>query len=85
MAERGGFRRGSRGMVRSPYAAESAGDSEKEVAEDAESPEDTAGFFSLPLLAMACLAHDAGFPIDVESPYIPRFLLSGEWVGEFPT
>ncbi|MEU6443009.1 immunity 49 family protein [Streptomyces sp. NPDC047046] len=44
-----------------------------------------AGFFSLPLLAMACLARDAGFPIDVESPYIPHFLLSGEWVGEFPT
>ncbi|MEW2346244.1 immunity 49 family protein [Streptomyces sp. NPDC006684] len=46
---------------------------------------DSSGFFSLPLLAMACLAHDAGFPIDVESPYIPHFLLSGEWVGEFPT
>ncbi|MFJ4434993.1 immunity 49 family protein [Streptomyces sp. NPDC088923] len=46
---------------------------------------DISGFYSLPLLAIACLAHDAGFPIDVESPYIPHFLLSGEWVGEFPT
>ncbi|NEA38300.1 immunity 49 family protein [Streptomyces sp. SID11385] len=46
---------------------------------------DASGFSSLPLLAMACLARDAGFPIDVESPYIPHFLLSGEWVGEFPT
>ncbi|MGE9697719.1 MULTISPECIES: immunity 49 family protein [unclassified Streptomyces] len=52
---------------------------------DEDTAKNTAGFFSLPLLAMACLARDAGFPIDVESPYLPRFLLSGEWVGEFPT
>ena len=36
-------------------------------------------------LALACLARDAGFTIDVESPYLPKYLLEGEWVGEFPT
>lgn len=35
--------------------------------------------------ALACLAQDAGFTIDVESPYLPKYLLEGEWVGEFPT
>ncbi|MEU6443012.1 immunity 49 family protein [Streptomyces sp. NPDC047046] len=52
---------------------------------DEDRVDDISGFYSLPLLAIACLAYDAGFPIDVESPYIPHFLLSGEWVGEFPT
>lgn len=36
-------------------------------------------------LALACLARDAGFTIDTESPYLPKYLLEGEWVGEFPT
>lgn len=43
------------------------------------------GFISLPLLAIASLAKDAGMTIDVESEYIPQVLLEGRWVGEFPT
>ncbi len=36
-------------------------------------------------LALACLAYDAGFPIEVESSYLPKHLLKGTWVGEFPS
>ncbi len=43
------------------------------------------GFISLPLLAIAALAKDAGMTVDVESEYIPKTLVDGRWVGEFPT
>lgn len=46
---------------------------------------DTEGFVALGPLAVACLAHDAGFTITVESEYLPKYLLNGEWVNEFPT
>ncbi|MER5868298.1 immunity 49 family protein [Streptomyces sp. NPDC002044] len=46
---------------------------------------DIAGFLALAPLAMACLAHDAGFPIEVESDYLPVRLLDRSWVGEFDT
>jgi hypothetical protein len=36
-------------------------------------------------LAIACLAHDAGVPIEVESEYMPATLLDRNWCGEFPT
>ncbi|WP_425281700.1 immunity 49 family protein [Streptomyces brevispora] len=36
-------------------------------------------------LAIACFAHDAGFPIEVESDYLPVALLERSWAGEFPT
>lgn len=36
-------------------------------------------------LAIACLAHDARFPVDTGSPYLPKYLLNGAWYGEFPT
>ncbi|WP_078660702.1 Imm49 family immunity protein [Streptomyces sp. NRRL B-24484] len=48
-------------------------------------PLDTTGLVAPAPLAMACLAHDAGMPIDVESEYLPHHLLRGTWVGEFPT
>ncbi|MFZ3560812.1 immunity 49 family protein [Streptomyces sp. BH055] len=48
----------------------------------ADSPE---GFVALGPLAIACLAYDSGFPIDVESAYLPRALLNRSWVGEFET
>ncbi len=48
----------------------------------ADSPE---GFVALGPLAIACLAHDSGFPIDVESEYLPKALLKRGWVGEFET
>ncbi|WP_328549883.1 immunity 49 family protein [Streptomyces sp. NBC_00366] len=51
-------------------------------AQRADSPE---GFVALGPLAIACLAYDSGFPIDVESGYLPRALLHRSWVGEFET
>ncbi|MGW2571263.1 immunity 49 family protein [Streptomyces sp. NPDC001537] len=43
------------------------------------------GLVALGPLAMACLAYDAGVPIDVESGYIPKYLLERGRVGDFPT
>lgn len=36
-------------------------------------------------LAIACLAHDKGFPIEVESEYLPKALLKFSWRGEIDT
>lgn len=44
---------------------------------------DLAGAVALGPLAIACLAYDAGFPINVASDYLPQHLLEREWVGEF--
>lgn len=44
-----------------------------------------AGCLALGPLAIACLAYDAGFPIEVESDYLPKPLLERSWLGEFPT
>ncbi|MEV6726048.1 immunity 49 family protein [Streptomyces xanthochromogenes] len=43
------------------------------------------GYLALGPLAIACLAYDAGFPLDIETPYLPGELLRRAWVGEFPT
>lgn len=43
------------------------------------------GYLALGPLAMTCLAYDAGFPVEVESDYIPSELISRAWLGEFPT
>ncbi|MGW1099230.1 immunity 49 family protein [Streptomyces sp. NPDC002455] len=43
------------------------------------------GLVALAPLAMACIAHDAGIPIGVESEYLPATLLGRNWYGEFPT
>ncbi|MDI5965541.1 immunity 49 family protein [Streptantibioticus silvisoli] len=43
------------------------------------------GLLALGPLAITCLAYDAGFPIEVESPYLPKYFLNREWLGEFPT
>ncbi|MGW8558008.1 immunity 49 family protein [Streptomyces tubercidicus] len=43
------------------------------------------GLVALAPLAIACMAHDADMPIDVESEYLPKHLLKRTWVGEFPT
>ncbi|WP_369387195.1 immunity 49 family protein [Streptomyces sp. CG1] len=45
----------------------------------------SAGLVALGPLAIACLAHDAGFPIDVESEYLPECLLDNSWAGEIDT
>ncbi|SMQ18673.1 Immunity protein 49 [Streptomyces sp. Ag82_O1-12] len=44
-----------------------------------------AGLVALAPLAMVCLAHDAGMPIEVESDYLPAVLIGRNWCGEFPT
>lgn len=43
------------------------------------------GYVALGPLAIACLAHDAGVTIEVESDYMPANLLKGTWVGEYTT
>ncbi|MGW7366466.1 immunity 49 family protein [Streptomyces sp. NPDC054841] len=45
----------------------------------------TDGLVALGPLAVACLARDAGFPIDIESEYLPKSLLEFAWVGEIDT
>ncbi|MET9490289.1 immunity 49 family protein [Nocardia sp. NPDC006630] len=41
---------------------------------------DPEGVFSLPLLGLACWAHDLGMRIDVESDYLPRgFVYRADW------
>jgi hypothetical protein len=46
---------------------------------------DIDGTIALGPLAIACLAYDGGFPIQVESDYLPKHLLQHDWLGEFPT
>lgn len=46
---------------------------------------DIDGSVALGPLAIACLAHDADFPLDIESDYLPHHLLQRTWIGEFPT
>ncbi|MYQ75478.1 MULTISPECIES: immunity 49 family protein [unclassified Streptomyces] len=46
---------------------------------------DVDGSIALGPLAIACLAYDADFPLDIESDYLPKHLLQRTWIGEFPT
>ncbi|MFF4359579.1 immunity 49 family protein [Streptomyces sp. NPDC001604] len=46
---------------------------------------DTRGLIALGPLAVSCLAVQAGFTITVESEYLPKHLLEGAWINEFPT
>lgn len=50
-----------------------------------EREKDIDGSIALGPLAIACLAYDGGFPIEVESEYLPKHLLQRSWLGEFPT
>ncbi|WP_406730541.1 immunity 49 family protein [Streptomyces sp. NBC_01794] len=43
------------------------------------------GLVALGPLALACMAHDYDFPIEVESEYLPKHLLTRSWVGEYDT
>ncbi|MCC9738649.1 immunity 49 family protein [Streptomyces sp. MNU89] len=52
---------------------------------DEERLSDTSGAVALGPLAITCLAYDAGFPIEVESEYLPKHLVQRTWVGEFDT
>lgn len=44
--------------------------------------DDFDGFLALGPLAMAAIAHDRGIPIEVESGYMPAWLVRGEWAPE---
>ena len=46
---------------------------------------DIEGLWAIDPLAVACLAYDGDFPIDVESEYLPVQMLNRSWLGEFPT
>ncbi|UGQ14486.1 immunity 49 family protein [Yinghuangia sp. ASG 101] len=52
---------------------------------DEELADTVAGMLALGPLAITCLAYDAGFPIDVESDYLPKHFLRRSWLGEFET
>lgn len=52
---------------------------------DPEREESGDGDIPLAVLAITCLAYDAGRPIEVESEYLPEHLLKRSWLGEFPT
>jgi hypothetical protein len=43
------------------------------------------GLVALGPLAIACLARDAGFPLDIESEYLPKALLEYAWGSEIDT
>lgn len=43
------------------------------------------GNIALGPLALACMARDSGFPLEVESPYMPKYLIEGAWLNEFDT
>lgn len=50
---------------------------------------DIEGIVPLGLLAMACIAydnsqHDPEFALEVESGYLPKFLVNGAWHGDIP-
>ncbi|MDX2525164.1 immunity 49 family protein [Streptomyces europaeiscabiei] len=53
--------------------------------QDEERNSSSSGLVALGPLAVACLARDVGFPIDVESEYLPKHLLEGSWLNEFET
>jgi hypothetical protein len=50
-----------------------------------EERESLTGDVALAPLAIACLAFDAGRPVEVESEYLPENLLDRSWLGEFET
>ncbi|MET7358240.1 immunity 49 family protein [Streptomyces sp. NPDC005562] len=43
------------------------------------------GLVALGPLAIACMAFDAGIPVELESAYLPKALLQRSWIGEFDT
>ncbi|MGC3000170.1 immunity 49 family protein [Streptomyces sp. G35A] len=52
---------------------------------DPEREESGDGDIPLAILALTCLAHDAGRPIEVESEYLPEHLVKRSRLGAFPT
>lgn len=52
---------------------------------DPDREESGEGDVPLAILALACLAHDAGRPIEIESEYLPEHLVKRSRLGEFST
>ncbi|GGR50158.1 hypothetical protein GCM10010219_64350 [Streptomyces netropsis] len=52
---------------------------------DEERASESSGQVAWEPLAIACLAYDAGFPIEVESDYLPKHLIERSWLGELDT
>lgn len=52
---------------------------------DEERASESAGQVAWEILAIVCLAHDAGFPVEVESDYLPQHLIERSWLGELDT
>ncbi|MEU0129180.1 immunity 49 family protein [Streptomyces sp. NPDC006289] len=52
---------------------------------DEDRENDIEGLWAIGPLAVACLAYDGDFPIEVDSDYLPIHLLNRSWLGEFPT
>ncbi|MEU1215740.1 immunity 49 family protein [Streptomyces sp. NPDC005791] len=52
---------------------------------DEDRENDIDGLWAIGPLAIACLAYDGDFPIEVVSDYLPVQLLNRSWLGEFPT
>jgi hypothetical protein len=52
---------------------------------DEDRENDIDGLWAIGPLAIACLAYDGDFPIEVDSDYLPVQLLNRSWLGEFPT
>ncbi|MEV4643821.1 immunity 49 family protein [Saccharopolyspora sp. NPDC049357] len=48
---------------------------------NAERASDPTGFFALAPTALAALAHDRGFPIEVQSDYLPRNFIEPTWLS----
>lgn len=48
---------------------------------DEERRDDPSGFLALGPLGLACLAHDRGMRVDVESDYIPAWIIQRTWNG----
>jgi Immunity protein 49 len=43
---------------------------------------DPRGFIAIAPLGLACAAYDAGFPIEVESDYIPKYILERQFLAQ---
>jgi Immunity protein 49 len=43
---------------------------------------DPRGFIAIAPLGLACAAYDAGFPIEVESEYIPKYILERQFLAQ---
>lgn len=75
----------TRDVPRFTQSLTEAVESHKAYWTDEERVHKPSGMVALPILAIVCLAHDGGLPIEVQSDYLPKHLIQRDWLGEFPT